>query len=395
MIAPFEGTMLRVVAPLALAETLIWAVTFYMFPAMLPAWEADLGWDKTTLSGAFTVALLLSAFFAPVAGRLIDRHHGRVTMAASVLLACLMLLLLSHARTPVTFYLAWAGLGVAMGGALYEACFAFVTRLLGDRARPAITAITLVAGLAGTVSFPLTHWLNGVLGWRDTLLVYAAIALVVVMPLVLSVPGAPRRDAREHATASGYSLRDALASPLFWLLAVGFALVALEHGIVITHLLPILHDRGLSETAAVTAASLIGPMQVAGRLGMVAVQSRIGVIAIAMLSVGCLAGAAASLYLAAAVAVFAAPFVLLQGAGNGVVSIVRPVLTAECMGYEHFGAISGVIGMMFMAMLAIAPSVASILWRAGGYDLVIGFAACCCAVSLLCLARVSSLRRHR
>jgi len=177
-------------------------------------------------------------------------------------------------------------------------------------------------------------------------------------------------------------------------LAVGFALVALEHGIVITHLLPILHEQGLSDAAAVTAASMIGPMQVAGRLGMVAVQNRVGILAIAMLSVVCLAGAAMSLYLVAAIGAFAVAFVLLQGAGNGVVSIVRPVLTAECMGREHFGAISGVVALMFMGMLAIAPSVASLLWRAGGYDLVIFFAMACCAASLACLSAVAKHRRR-
>lgn len=384
----------RVIAPLALAETLIWAITFYMFPAMLPTWEAELGWDKTVLTGAFTLALLLSAAVAPLAGRLIDRSLGRHTMIASVLLACLCMAWLSRAQTPLAFYLAWAGIGVAMGGALYEACFAFVTRMLGDGARRAITAITLVAGLAGTVSFPLTHWLNGVLGWRGTLLVYAAIALAVVAPLIAIVPRAPRSQAGAGVTLSGYSLRDALKLPVFWLLAIGFALVALEHGIVITHLLPILEQRGLAESAAVLAASMIGPMQVLGRLGMVAVQNRLSILAIAMLSVCCLAAAAVSLYLVAAMALIAIPFVLLQGAGNGVVSIARPVLTAECVGRANFGVISGIVALMFMMMMALSPSVASLLWRLGGYDLVIGFVIGCCAAAMACLVGVAVLRRR-
>ena len=382
----------RVIAPLAVAETLIWAVTFYMFPAMLPAWEADLGWNKSVLSGAFTLALLLSAGVAPLAGRLIDRHHGRATMAGSVVLAGIMLVVLSRADSPAVFYLAWAGLGVAMGGALYEACFAFVTRLLGDGARRAITAITLVAGFAGTVSFPLTHWLNGVIGWRDTLLCYAAIAVVCVLPLILLVPRGPDRAGATASPPSGYSLRDAMATPVFWLLAIGFALAALEHGIIITHLLPILHDRGLPETTAVLAASMIGPMQVAGRLGMVAVQHRVGVLTIALMAAACLGAAGVSLYLTGIIAAFVVAFVALQGAGNGVVSIVRPVLTAECLGRAHFGAISGVIGLMFMMMLALSPSVASLVWRIGGYDLVIGFAVACCAASMLCLAGVARRR---
>ena len=66
----------RIVWPLAIAETLIWAATYYSFPALLLEWERDLGWSKAELSGAFTLALVVSAFLAPVVGRVIDRGYG-------------------------------------------------------------------------------------------------------------------------------------------------------------------------------------------------------------------------------------------------------------------------------------------------------------------------------
>ena len=66
----------RAVWALAVAETVVWAGTLYIFPALLIHWEADLGWSKTTLAGAFTVAVLISAAAAPLAGRLIDAGHG-------------------------------------------------------------------------------------------------------------------------------------------------------------------------------------------------------------------------------------------------------------------------------------------------------------------------------
>ncbi len=388
---PRTPSVAAVAAPLAVAETLIWAITFYMFPAMLPTWERELGWSKTELAGAFTLALLLTAAVAPIAGRLVDRDHGRAAMVAGVLLAALMLVLLSTAATPLVFYAAFAGIGVAMGFSLYEPCFALVTHLLGDAARRAITAITLVAGFAGTVSFPLTHWLNALIGWRQTLLVYAAIAVLLIVPLVLVVP---RGAAGGHGpgTGTGFTVAKALRTPLFWLLALGFSLIALEHGMIITHLLPILDDKGLPAAWAVLAASSIGPMQVAGRLGMIVLGRRLAIASIAVLSVACLALAAVNLYLAGVAAVFAAAFVVLQGAGNGVVSIARPVLTAECLGRANFGAISGLVGLMFMLMMAASPVVASLLWGLGGYDLVIAFVFLCCAISLGCLVAVSSLR---
>ncbi len=383
----------RVVLPLALAETLIWAMTFYMFPAMLPTWEAELGWSKTELSLAFTAALVLSALVAPVVGRLIDRRHGRATMAGACLLAALMMALLSIAESRVTFYLAWAGIGVAMGGALYEACFSFVTRLLGAGARRAITAITLVAGFAGTVSFPSTHWLNGWLGWRATLVVYAAVVVLVILPLLAMVPSGRGSDGGAGSTETG-GLQRALRRPVFWLLAVGFALIALEHGMVITHLLPLLHDRGFGVAEAVLAASLIGPMQVVGRIAMIVLQRRWPIVAISMLSVSALGAAAIAVGLSASWPALLLPFVVLQGAGNGVTSISRPVLTAECLGHADFGAISGAIAVLFLLMMAAAPSLASLLWEAGGYDLVMVFVFACCAVSFVCLSRVARRQRE-
>jgi MFS family permease len=388
--------MYRIVAPLALVETLVWAFTFYMFPAMLQTWEADPGWSKTQLSAAFTLALLLSALVAPGVGRLIDINHGRATMAFSVGLAGLMMILLSMVQAPWQFLLVWAGLGIAMGGALYEACFAFVTHLLGDAARRAITTITLVAGLAGTVSFPLTYWLNQLVGWRTTLVIYAVVMLLLVLPLVMTLPrGCAAPSSPSSPMTRTYSVRGALATPMFWLLAIGFALIALEHGILITHLLPILADRGFSSSHGVLAAAMIGPMQVVGRLGMIAVQGRLTLLSIALLSVASLALAAVSIFLSAFVAVFAVLFVLLQGAGNGMTSIARPVLTAECLGRANFGAISGLVALLFMLMMALSPSLASLLWRIGGYDLVIGFVLMCCIASLGCLWSIHRMRRRQ
>lgn len=377
----------RPILTLALAETLIWATTFYMFPALLPTWESELGWDKRLLSGAFTVALLVSAVLSPLAGRLIDKGHGRVVLAGSTLIACLGLAGLASVTQPWQFYLAWAMLGVAMSGALYEACFAFVVWLVGIRSRQAITTITLVAGLAGTASFPSVHWLVGLVGWRNCLWLFALVALVVILPLFVSVPTRRVASSEEHHqdSTSSYSIADALRSPLFWLLALAFAGIALEHGILISHLLPILHDRGISPDQAVFYAACIGPMQVFGRLLMIAVQVRVSMMAIAMLSSFLAMIGVVSLKLAITMGVLAMAFVLIHGASYGVSSITRPVITMEMMGRQNFGAISGMIGSMFMAMTALAPILAALLWGVGGYDLVLWFAILICMFSFVCL----------
>ncbi|GJL83323.1 MAG: MFS transporter [marine bacterium B5-7] len=390
----------RIVLPLASAQTLTWAMTFYMFPAMLLTWEGAFDWGKAAITGAFTLALLLSAIVAPLAGRLVDRGYGRLTMACSMVLAAVMLVTLSLSGSRVGFYLAWAGIGIAMGGALYEVCFAFVTHLSADAARRRITTITLIAGFAGTVSFPTTYVLNQSFGWPITLRIYAAVALLVVVPLILSVRGKAAPLLRESSNDKHYSVSQAMRSPIFWLLAAGFALIALDHGVLMTHLLPILVERHQPLELAVLAASLIGPMQVVGRLAMIVLGRRLPMLSISLFSIAGLVLAAINLYVAAYAGILSALFagiliacfVVLQGAGYGVTSIARPVLTAEWLGRAHFGAISGVMGALYMLMMALSPSIASGLWYVGGYDLVIAFVIGCALLSFVCMSMVSRLR---
>ena len=378
----------KVVWPLAVAETVVWAAMYYSFPALLPSWEADLGWSKTELSIAFTIALIVSAVLAPVAGRLIDHGFGKQCFAGGALLGAAMLILLSQVTALWQFYLVWTGLGIAMSSTLYEACFAILTRTMGPRAKRAITLVTLVAGFAGTVSFPSAHALAGSLGWRGAVLVFASAVVLVAVPLIWTGSRHAERHGRAHVAPSSRRASEAMkvaSKAAFWLLSLSFAMIALDHGIVISHLLPMLDDRGLPESAAVLAASMIGPMQVAGRLAMMAGERYLSTLTI---SIGCyvtLAIAAGALFGARFQPELVVLFVICQGAGNGVVSIMRPVVTAELMGRPNFGIISGLLAIPYMGGYALGPTVAALTWQVGGYDLVLLIAIAMALVGLFSL----------
>lgn len=361
----------RIVLALALAQTLVWAGGFYVFPALLATWHAELGWSKATLSGAFTAALLVAAAASPLAGRLVDRGHGRALMALSATGVGLGLLLLSRVTTPWAFAVVWALIGLALAGALYDACFSFVTHRFPHDARRVITRITLVAGFAGTVSFPTAAWTASAFGWRGSLVVFALLILAVAVPLVWSVGAETARPSSTRRRAAAAGAKRTLTRPAFWGLTLAFALMALVQGMIITHLLPILADRGVAAGAAVLAASCIGPMQVVGRLAMMAVERHVAIagIALAMLAV-VLAGLVA-LWLAPSAPALVAVFVLLHGAGYGVYSIVRPVLTAEVLGRDGFGVVHGTMATAAIVATAAAPSLAAVIQEMGGYDVVI------------------------
>ena len=165
-------------------QTIVWAGLFYVFPAMLLQWEQALGWSKPELTAAFSIAILASAAFAPLAGRMIDMGYGRVLMAGSTLMGSMVLLALSSIHDLWQFYVCWVLLGCACAGCLYESCFAVVTRALGDGAKRAIVRITLMAGFAGSLSFPAVHFLSASWDWRVTLQIFSAVVCLLGTPLI-------------------------------------------------------------------------------------------------------------------------------------------------------------------------------------------------------------------
>ena len=380
-----------IVWPLAIAETIVWAAMYYAFPALLPEWERDLGWSKTELSVAFTLSLLVSASLVPVAGRLIDRGLARTIFTGGALLGAVLLALLSAVTELWQFYCIWIGLGVAMSGTLYEACFAVLVRSTGDRARRAITVVSIVAGFAGTVSFPSAHLLSEAFGWRGAVLAFAAAVCLVAVPLIRSACRRAEAQAPMHAPDPSASAAQALAVtriPAFWLLATAIFLAALDHGMLISHVLPILDDRGIDAGLAVIAASFIGPMQVAGRIVLMATDRFATTLAA---STGCFAMMALAglcLLNAGATPALVIGFVVLQGAGIGIAGVMRPVMTAELLGRRNFGVVSGLIGLMHMSGYAIAPTVSALVWASGSYDRVItlAVAAAVAAIAALLMA---------
>jgi len=389
----------RTVLALALATTLIYAAFYYSFAAFLAFWEADFGWSKPALAGAFTLALLVSAACAPLAGTIIDRGHGRALMAGTALLGAGGLALLTQVETQWQFYALWLVIGVAMAGGLYDACFSLVTHLFPEDARRAITLITLIGGFAGPISFPVGVGIAEAAGWRIAALVLAGLVALLAAPAVWFAPMPVAKRDRADRAAEREDRRSALGTALgtriFWLLLVTYALGFLNHGTIVNHLLPLLSERGVSLETAVLAASMIGPMQVAGRLAMMLAERyfRPPMIVVAGVTYIGLMLASAALLGAALWPVLLIGFVVFQGAGHGLASISRPVLLAEGMGRGAFGAINGVVGAACIGAYALAPTLAALVWELGGYTLVLYASFAAAAISLATLIAAAHARR--
>lgn len=372
-------TQRRAIVCLALGETIVWAGMYYLFPALLLRWEAAEGWSKTGLTAAFAGAVIVSAVVSPMMGRLIDRGLGPKVMVGSALSGACFIALLPLATELWMFNLIWLAIGAAMGGCLYEPCFALVTRALGGQARRAITLISLIAGFAGTLSFPLNHAMAEWMGWQAATATFAVLMVTLGAPLIWlggsylerNRPPDPAKAPQVAGAASSRTVRDVVMHPVFWALAGSFAMLSINHGVVLNHLLPILNDREIATGTAVLAASMIGPMQVAGRLAMMAFERHVSSHAITFACFVSVSMATVCLYLSSHVPALIVVFVVLQGSGWGVISIMRPVILREIVGETNFGAISGAMAVPYLAAAALSPFLGSLLWEAGGYDLAL------------------------
>jgi MFS family permease len=170
-------------------------------------------------------------------------------------------------------------------------------------------------------------------------------------------------------------------------------MVSLDHGMLITHLLPLLGERGVQQEVAVLAVSMIGPMQVAGRLLMMAVERRVSMPVVCATTFVFISVAATVLYFAGTLTALILLFVMLQGSGYGVTSITRPVITAGYLGRAGFGTISGMQAIAFMGATAAAPTLAALIWQLGGYDLMIIICIVLALVGLLAFGMASRLAR--
>jgi MFS family permease len=361
---------------LALGQTLVYAGSYYAFPALLPDLQEATGWSKTTLALGPTLAFLIMASLTVVTGRLVDRGLGGEMLVWGPVLAAAGVLGMALAPTPAVWLMAWALVGVAQAGCVYETAFAFLTRRLGLGARGAITRVTLVAGFAGTLAFPLGHWAGAAFGGQGGMLVFAG-ATLLGAPCHWWAVRSLRRKERQGITISPEppgALQAALRRPVFWGVALCFGLFGLNHNMLLTYVLVLFADRGASEGTAAFAAAMIGPAQVLGRVLFLWQAARVTNGQATLLALGSVSLAGVLLWAAGAAPGLIFAFALAQGAGMGLMSILRPLLIADLLGRRGFGAISGAVAMAPILASAAAPALGAVMLGLGGPALV--YAAC-------------------
>ena len=323
---------------LGLAQTLAWASSYYLPAILAIPMASEMGIPSTWVFALFSGALLMTAFLGPWVGRAIDRHGGRGILMASNGVLAAGLVLMACAQNLFMLGLAWAltGLGMALG--LYDAAFATLSRLLGSDARGPITGITLIAGFASTLGWPLSTWFEAEVGWRGACLAWAGLHVTLGLLLNYGLPTAARtRTPHTPANETPAQERPRLTMAL---LAYVFAAGWFVSTALAAHLPRLLETSGVSLTAAVAASTLVGPAQVAARLAEFGLVRRMHPIVSARF--------ATLLHpLGAALLGFfgmpAAGFAIFHGAGNGLMTIASGTLPLALFGSRGYGRRQGLI----------------------------------------------------
>lgn len=361
----------RVLVVLCATEVVSWGILYYAFPVLASSITTDTGWPLSTVTAAFSTGLVVSALAGIPAGRVLDRHGPRVVMTTGSLLGVPALLGIATAPTLPWFFASWALAGLAMAGTLYPPAFAALTRWWGPRRVTALTAVTLLAGLASAIFAPLTAALVEASDWRRTYLVLAVVLAVTTVPAHLFGLRGPWPGPDPEEASAGADPGAIARSRPFVLAVLAVGLGSFTAFAVIVNQVPLLVERGLSTGEAAWALGLGGLGQTAGRLGYgwlvrsFSVRGRGLVILLAVAATTLLmAVVPGPTALLVAVAV-------LAGTARGVLTLFQATAVSDRWGATHYGRLGGILSAPVMLATALAPwagaALADVL---GGYPAV-------------------------
>jgi MFS family permease len=360
----------RIVVVFAITQTIGYGCLYYAFAVLLHPIATDLHTSTAAVTGALTTAVLAWAAAAVPVGRWLDRRGGRGIMTAGSAAGAGLLVAWSQVHVVWQLYPIFAGLGVAMAMALYDAATAVVVSWFDPQRRArAVLAMIVVAGFASTIFMPLTGLLNQRYGWRTTLLILAALYGLVAVPLhALVVRRPPRRPAprREDAARRRRLARVAMRDSRFWCLAGAFVAHAAAMSTMTVHLVGYLVTKGHPATFAATVAGLLGVLSVTGRLLLTAARQRIPLSTVVAVVFTVQAAAALGLLLAGGSRLGAVIGVTSFGIGFGVHSLAGPALLADRYGTTAYASIAGALAAPVTLAKAAAPLTAAALYTTTG-----------------------------
>jgi MFS family permease len=377
------------VVALGITTIISYGSSQYLFGVLVLPVSGELGWDRAGLSGAFSLGLAVSGVAGLAVGRFVDRRGARAVMTAGSALMGLSMAGLSRVQALPAFYLWWAG-GVGLAQALtqYPVTFTVVANWFRRRRGSAMALLTVLGGLSSPIFIPLVGWLTPRLGWRETLLVLAAVNLLLALPLHLLLvrrhpedlgllpDGALSAAPVIAADLFGDSLRQAVRRLPFWTLTANVCLGLLGANVIFVHQIAYLVGQGHAPELAADAAGALGLASLPARYLFNTLSDRWGAQGLLGLCGLLQAAGVAVLLLFARSPLGLLVYVVVYGAAYGASSPLSASVRASHFGRRAFGAITAAQGLLALLCAALGPLAAGALYdRLGSYTLGFGLTA--------------------
>lgn len=390
---------LRLLIGLGLTQTVGYGTIYYSFAILAPLMAADFGWPLERMFLILSVALLSAGFAAPLAGRMADRWGAARLMAGGSVAVALLFGFGAMAPSGLTFAITLIALELVGAFVLYNLAFVAVVQAAPHGARGRITHLTLIAGFASALFWPLTTALADLMGWRGVWALYGALNLILCLPVHMALARAKRvqsRSAQPEIPIAGRPLTAAELRVIARLLALGFVGLGTVMTAITIHMVPLLQALGLG-ASAVWIATLFGPAQVASRLINLIAGGRLAQTWLTLIAMGALASSIGVLALMPTIG-GAVVFAILFGIGSGLSSIIMGTLPLELFGNAGYGGRVGRLSALKQGAGALSPALLAFAIGALGarvslgLGFVIGALACAAFLGIALIARRAALR---
>jgi MFS family permease len=362
----------RLVVPaLGITQILAWGSSYYLPAVLANPIAKDTGWPLAWVIAGLSLGLLIAGLVSPLVGRRIHDLGGRPVLITSALLLAAGLTVLAVAPNLQVFIGGWAVMGLGMGAGLYDAAFSTLGRIHGRGARQHITALTLFGGLASTACWPLSAFFVSELGWRGTCGAYAAIQILVALPIHLialrgAVPPLPTEPIKSIQSVPGGAARH---RALFVIVAIAIMIASMLSTVVSVYLLTLLQSRGLTLATAVALGTLVGPSQVGARFVEMLISRYHHPIWTKIASVSLVAIGLLLLWINIPLV---AVCLVCYGAGIGLESIARATLPLSLFGAADYAPIMGRLARPSLIAQAATPSLGALLIQGLGMEGMLG-----------------------
>ena len=377
----------RVTLGLGFTQIVGWGTTYLMPSVLGRHFQDDLGISAELVFAGITVMFAVNAVCSPRIGKVVDRIGARSLMATGSVIYALALIGVSMSQGALSYLACWAVMGVASTLALSTPASIAIVQVAGPRSRQAIAMLTIIGGLASTLFWPLTGVLEPALGWRFTLLLYAAVHLGACLPIHLLI--LPRRPpvhppAVSTSAASGAVAPDDLGR-VYLLLSISLAFGAFVFTGVQLQMIEMLRGLGHSPAQALLLASMIGPAQVSVRAFELVFGHRYSIMRSAVFGSMMLPVGLGVALLAGDIFSGALFVVVTYGMSNGLKAVQRATLPLALFGRAQFGAYMGRLALPQGIVSAVSPPIMAALLAKFGTPTALWLTFCIAVVSLVAM----------